>query len=168
LQTFRIELLSDAHDRAGFASGSMVLDKYFRTQASQDVRRRITACFVASSEPSSEIVGYYTLTATSIALSDLAASIVKKLPRYPVVPAALLGRLAVSRKHQGQGIDSLLLADALKRTARAELGAFAMVVDAKDERAQQFYEHFGFVVLPGERRRLCLSISAALRHLASK
>jgi hypothetical protein len=63
------------------------------------------------------VVGYYTLTATSIALNALSPQIVKKLPRYPVMPAVLLGRLAVSRNyHQGQGLGGVLLADALKRT----------------------------------------------------
>jgi GNAT superfamily N-acetyltransferase len=166
LETIQIEALSEAHDRASFVSGSAVLDKYFQTQASQDMRRRIATCFVAVAEPSHQLVGYYTLTATSVALSALAEPITKKLPRYPVVPGALLGRLAVSKKRHGHGIGSLLLADAIKRTAHAELGVFAMVVDAKDERAQRFYEHFGFVLLPREGRRLCLPINDALRKLA--
>ena len=163
----RIEPLSPAHDRARFVSGSAILDKYFRMQASQDLKRRIATCFVAVSEEGAEVIGYYTLTATSIALSALAEPIAKKLPRYPVIPAALLGRLAVARSHHGQGIGGVLLADALKRIARAELGVFAMVVDAKDDPAQRFYEHFGFTLLPGEsRRRLFLPINDALRRLA--
>ena len=115
-----------------------------------------------------DIIGYYTLTATSIALNALSPEIVKKLPRYPVVPAVLLGRLAVARAAQGRGLGSTLLADALKRTSRAEFGVFAMVVDAKDEAAQHFYEHFGFTLLPGESRRSCLPIDAALRRLAAR
>ena len=94
--------------------------------------------------------------------------IVRKLPRYPVVPAALLGRLAVARSHQGRGLGGVLLADALKRSARAELGVFAMVVDAKDEAARRFYEHHGFTVLPGASRRLFLPIDTALQRLASR
>jgi ribosomal protein S18 acetylase RimI-like enzyme len=165
-ETFRIEPLGEEHDRARFESGSAALDRYFKTQASQDLRRRISACFVAVSRDSGEIAGYYTLAATSIALTDLSPAIVKKLPRYPVVPAALLGRLAVARSYQGQGLGGVLLADALKRSARAEMGVFAMVVDAKDEAAQRFYEHYGFTRLPGESRRLFLAIDAALRRLA--
>lgn len=91
--------------------------------------------------------------------------IAKKLPRYPVVPAVLLGRLAVERRYQGQGLGGILLADALMRTARAELGVFAMVVDAKDEAAQSSYEHYGFTVLPGEARRLCLPIVTVVERL---
>ncbi len=167
-ETYRIEPLSDEHVRTGFTSGSAALDRYLQTQASQDVRRRITACFVAVSRETDEIAGYYTLTATNIALSDLSSAIVRKLPRYPVVPAALLGRLAVARSHQGRGLGGVLLADALKRSARAELGVFAMVVDAKDEAARRFYEHHGFTVLPGEGRRLYLAINEALRRFASR
>ena len=78
-----------------------------------------------------------------------------------MVPAVLLGRLAVARHYQGQGLGGILLADALSRTSRAEFGVFAMVVDAKDEAAQRFYEHHGFTLLAGETRRLCLPIAAA-------
>jgi hypothetical protein len=110
--------------------------------ASQDIRRRVATCFVAVNITSQDVAGYYTLTATSVALNALSFEIAKKLPRYPVVPAALLGRLAVSRRYRGQGLGGILLADALKRTARAELG--------------------------GQVRRLCLPIGVALRRLADR
>lgn len=165
-ETFRVEPLGEERDRYGFASGSAPLDRYFHTQVTQDLRRRVATCFVALSRDTDEITGYHTLAATSIALDALSPPIVKKLPRYPVVPAGLLGRLAVSRSHRGLGLGSVLLADALKRSARAELGVFAMVVDAKDEAAQRFYEHHGFTVLAGDRRRLFLPITDALRRLA--
>lgn len=165
---FRIEPLSQDHDRSQFFSGSDALDRYLREQASQDIRRRIATCFVAVNVTSQDVAGYYTLTATSVALNALSPEIAKKVPRYPVVPAALLGRLAVSRNYQSQGLGGILLADALKRTARAELGVFAMLVDAKDEAAQRFYERYGFTLLPGEVRRLCLPISAALRRMAAR
>ncbi len=165
---FRVEPLSTDHYRSQFLSGSDALDRYLREQASQDVRRRIATCFVAVNVTSKDVAGYYTLTATSIALNALSPEITKKLPRYLVVPAALLGRLAVSRQYQGHGLGGILLADALKRIARAELGVFAMLVDAKDEAAQRFYERYGFTLLPGEARRLCLPISAALRRMATR
>ncbi len=166
--TFRIEPLSAEHGRAGFVCGSEPLDRYFRTQASQDVRRRIATCFVAVSREKDEIAGYYTLSATSVALEAVSPRIIKKLPRYPVVPAALMGRLAVARSYQGLGLGGVLIADALKRVTRAEMGVFALIVDAKDESAQRFYERHGFTVLPGERLRLLLPIDAALRRLASR
>jgi len=166
-KTVRIELLAAEHNRSQFSSGSETLDRYLRTQASQDSKRRIATCFVLDNG-TSEIVGYYTLTATSLALDALPPPLVKKLPRYPVVPAVLLGRLAVAHTHQGQGWGAVLLADALKRVARTEVGVFAMVVDAKDEPAQSFYERYGFRLLPGENRRLFLPISEALQRLASR
>ena len=162
---FRIEPLSGDHDRSQFLSSAAVLDRYFREQASQDTKRRIATCFVAVSVEPDTVAGYYTLSACGISLNDLSPSIAKKLPRYPVVPAVLLGRLAVDRGHQGKGLGSVLLGDALMRTARAELGVFAMVVDSKDEAAQHFYERHGFTLLPGETRRLCLPIATALRAL---
>jgi ribosomal protein S18 acetylase RimI-like enzyme len=167
-ETFHIEPLSGEHDRSKFLSGSDALDRYFREQASQDIKRRIATCFVAVGDDSHEVAGYYTLAASSVAMSAFTPEIVKKLPRYPVVPAVLLGRLAVTRNYQGQGLGGILLADALKRTSRAEFGVFAMVVDAKDEAAQRFYEHHGFTRLPVEQRRLCLPIAAALQRLAAK
>jgi GNAT superfamily N-acetyltransferase len=114
-----------------------------------------------------DVAGFYTLTAASIALSALAPEIVRKLPRYPVVPAALLGRLAVARNYQGKGI-GVLLSNAVLRVAGAELGVFAMLVNAKDDAAQRFYEHYGFTLLPGEDRRLCLPIALALRQLEGR
>jgi GNAT superfamily N-acetyltransferase len=161
---YRVEPLSSAHDRAKFFSGSDPLDRYFREQASQDIKRRIATCFVAVSVESHEVAGFYTLTATGIALNALAPDIARKLPRYPVVPAALLGRLAVARSQQGKGLGGVLLGDAVLRTARAELGVFALLVDAKDEDSQRFYEHHGFTSLPGDVRRLCLPIATGLRH----
>lgn len=166
--TFRIEALSSAHDRSAFASGSEPLDKYLRVQASQDIKRRVATCFVAISASKQEIVGYYTLTATSIALDAVSEEIKRKLPRYPVVPAALLGRLAVSKQCQGKGLGSGLLADALLRVAHTELGIFAMLVDAKDEYAQRFYEHFGFTRIVGHDRRLMLPIATALLLLTNQ
>jgi hypothetical protein len=100
-EQFRIEPLSSEHDRSRFSSGSAPLDRYLREQASQDIKRRIASCFVAVSVQTKEIAGFYTLTAASIALTALSPEIVKKLPRYPVVPAALLGRLAVAQNYQG-------------------------------------------------------------------
>jgi GNAT superfamily N-acetyltransferase len=165
---FRIEPLSGGHDRAQFSSGSDPLDRYFREQASQDIKRRVAACFVAVSVETGHVAGFYTLTAASIALGDLSPDMARKLPRYSVVPAALLGRMAVARSHQGKGLGGVLVANAVLRAARAEMGVFAMLVDAKDESAQRFYEHYGFMLLPGAGRRLCLPISIALRQLEKR
>jgi GNAT superfamily N-acetyltransferase len=111
------------------------------------------------------VTGYYTLSATGVSLNDLSPAITRKMPRYPVVPALLLGRLAVHLGYQGRGLGGVLLGDALMRTASAKLGVFAMVVDAKDEAAQRFYERHGFTQLPGDTRRLCLPITTALKAM---
>jgi GNAT superfamily N-acetyltransferase len=165
---FTGELLAAIHDRSGFACGSAPLDRYFREQASQDIKRRIATRFVAVDLETRDIAGFYTLTAASVVLDALAPELVKKLPRYPVVPAALLGRLAIATHSQGKGLGAALLADALLRVARVEMGVFAMLVDAKDAAAQRFYEKHGFALLTGEQRRLVLPIATALRALETK
>src|SRR6185437_16052296 len=165
---FTIEPLAAIHDRSGFACASAPLDCYFREQASQDIKRRVATCFVAVDLKKRDVAGFYTLTAASVVLDALAPELVKKLPRYPVVPAALLGRLAIATRSQGKGLGAALLADALLRVARVEMGVFAMLVDAKDDDAQRFYEKHGFVLLAGEQRRLVLSIATALRALEAK
>lgn len=149
---FRIEPLGK-HDRKRFVCGSAELERYFREQVTQDVKRRLAFCFVAVDEENS-VAGFYTLAATSIALDRLSAERVKHLPRYPVVPAVLLGRLAVAATHQGKRLGGVLVADALMRSNRSEIVGHLMVVDAKDEGAASFYEHLGFERLPDDRRRL--------------
>jgi len=147
---YRIEPLA-AHDRHGFASGSEALDRYFREAVTQDIRRRIAKCFVAVDE--NEIVaGYYTICATSVGLRELPPARAKKLPRYPAIPAVLLGRLAVSSKHQGKQLGAVLVVDACERAARSDIAALLMLVDAKDEAAARFYDHLGFERLGNGRR----------------
>ena len=144
---FRVVPLADMHDRMAFSCGIPALDRYFHQQVSQDMRRRVTSCFVALTAQGN-IVGYYTLASTSVVLSDLPAALAKKLPRYPLVPAVRMGRLAVSTAHRGTGLGAALLANALQRASRAEIAAYALVVDAKDARAAAFYAHHGLLALP--------------------
>jgi GNAT superfamily N-acetyltransferase len=159
---FRIEGLGKRHDRPAFHCGSDALDQYLHRQVSQDVRRRLTACFVAVEIDTEALAGYYTLSATSIALDALPEAQIKRLPSYPHVPAALLGRLAVSEFHQGLGLGGMLLIDALTRTLSVELGVYALLVEAKDAGAEAFYEHYGFIALPGSgARRLMLPMATA-------
>ena len=157
--SFFIEPLGPSHDRASFTSGVAPLDRYLREQAMQDVRRRVTACFVALEAPGAEIAGYYTLAAGGVPLTDLPESTVKRLPRYPSVPVARLGRLAVDRAFRGRKLGSALLWDAGMRASRSEIAAFALVVDAKDESAEAFYLHHGFIPLGGPQRRLFLPLA---------
>lgn len=154
---FVLQPLNKGHDRAAFDSDSPPLDRYLREQATQDVRRRVAACFVALATPV-RIAGYYTLASASLLLAELPAHTSKKLPRYPTVPAIRMGRLAVDRAFKGRGLGAALLADALARAARSEIAAFAMMVDAKDERAAAFYRHHGFLTLPDSPLTLFLPL----------
>jgi GNAT superfamily N-acetyltransferase len=98
--------------------------------------------------------GYYTLSATAVKLGDLPDQTVRRLPRYPLVPATLLGRLAVDRRFQGRGYGRFLLADALCRVARSEIASFAVIVDAKDEAARRFYERESFLSFADQPMKL--------------
>lgn len=155
---FKLALLNGAHDRTTFNSGSAPLDRYLREQVAQDVRRRVAACFVATTD-GKRIAGYYTLASASLLLADLPASTGKKLPRYPTVPTVRMGRLAVDQGFKGQGLGSALLADALGRAARSEVAAYALMVDAKDDAAANFYRHHGFIALPDSSRTLFLPLA---------
>jgi len=157
--SFLIEPLGPDHDRASFTSGVAPLDRYFREQATQDVRRRVTACYVALEAPGAEVAGYYTLAAGGIPLTDLPGSLAKRLPRYPSVPVARLGRLAVDQAYRGRKLGSALLWGAGMRAFRSEIAAFALVVDAKDEAAEAFYLHHGFVTLGNQPRQLVLPLA---------
>jgi GNAT superfamily N-acetyltransferase len=148
-----VEPLGAHHDRAAFSCGVQALDAYFQRQAGQDARRLIAAPFVLMM-PGGTIGGYYTLAATAVLLSDLPADMVRRLPRYPVVPAFLIGRLAIDQRHQGQGWGRFLLADALRRCVDSEIPGFAVVVDAKDDNARRFYERESFLPLPETPNRL--------------
>ena len=99
---FRLELLGPSHARDAFACGVEALDSYFARQASQDVRRRVSTCFVALDASSGKVAGYYTLAAGGVPLTDLPEALSKRLPRYPSVPVARVGRLAVDQAFHGQ------------------------------------------------------------------
>lgn len=155
---FRVALLDPAHDRNTFSSGSAPLDLYFQRQVTQDIRRRVASCFVALTDED-QIAGFYTLSSASVLLSDLPEAIRKKLPRYPSVPTVRMGRLAVDDQFKRQGLGGALLADALDRAAPSEIAAYAMVVDAKDEKAAAFYTHHGFIALPEAPLTLLLPLA---------
>jgi GNAT superfamily N-acetyltransferase len=155
--TFRSEPLGRQHDRSGFACGVERLDNYLRTQAAQDVRKRVAVVFVLTPDGRT-IAGYYALSQYSILLDEAPEELRQSLPRYPQVPATLLGRLARSSSFQGQGVGELLLMDALKRslTGSKHLGSAGVVVDAKGGPARAFYLKYGFIELPRTPNRLFL------------
>jgi len=162
-QDLQIALLDNRHDRAGFTCGVESLDRYLKTQAGQDVRRKANGVFALTSrdEPA-RILGYYTLCATALAQGDVPEAARKHIPRYPLVSATLIGRLAVSRDRQGQRLGAVLLADALHRAfeSAGTVGSSMVVVDAIDEGAAAFYAAHGFVRLP-ESLRLVLPMRLA-------
>jgi GNAT superfamily N-acetyltransferase len=155
---FIIEPLAPSHDRTEFTCGVDALDRYFRQQVGQDVRRRATACFVAREIATDRIAGFYTLAAGGILLREIPARLAKRLPRYPTVPVARLGRLAVALTYHGLKLGGALLWDAVERASRSDVAVYALVVDAKDEQAESFYLHHGFVALPHTSRTLILPL----------
>jgi len=155
---YRVEPLGKGHGRKSFACGSEPLDRYLKQQAGQDAEKRVAAPFVLVEPPSRRVLGYYTLSASIITADQLPPELARKLPRYPQLPVTLLGRLAVDQGHGGKGLGELLLIDALHRSleAASEIGAMAVVVDAKDAAAEAFYEHFDFMRLQQQPSRLFL------------
>jgi predicted N-acetyltransferase YhbS len=149
------ESLKASHDRASFSCGQKQLDNYFRTLVSQDVKRRICLCDVAASD--GQIAGFYTLSPAQVDLSALPEKLKKKLPRVPL-PCYRLGRLAVDIEFQGKGIGADLLLDALLLAANSEIPAYAMIVDAKDESAAEFYRRFGFISLQEKAETLMIPL----------
>jgi GNAT superfamily N-acetyltransferase len=145
------EALNSKHIRDEFSCGKDILDNYFYTQAKQDVKRKLSACFVLIDNESNNISGYYTLSSNSIANELIPESFRKRLPKsYMSLPAILLGRLAVDKRFQGRGLGKLLLIDSLKRCYHSSesIGAFAVIVDPIDKESERFYEKFGFIKLP--------------------
>lgn len=155
---FRLEPLGPGHERSAFACGVEALDQYLASQASQDVRRRVSACYIAIELSSGTVAGFYTLAAGSVPLNDLPPDLTKRLPRYPAVPVARIGRLAIDKRFQGQKLGGALLADAALRAARSEVAVFALIVDAKDDAAAAFYRHHGFDPFSGNGRQLIVSL----------
>ncbi len=138
--------LEKAHDRKSFDCGNEELNRYLREQARQDAEKRVAAPFVLTQPDSSVVLGFYTLSASIIPVDELPPELMKRLPRYGQLPVTLLGRLAVDRSVGGQGVGEFLLVDALRRSLEAaqQIAAMAVVVDAKDKRAESFYRHFDF------------------------
>lgn len=163
---FRVELLGKAHDRAAFSCGNEVLDNYLKKYASQDVAKRVAVCFVLTPEGKT-VAGFYTLSQYCVDLVKLPRQIAAKLPKYPQVPATLLGRLAIDKRFRGQKLGEFLLMDGLYRSLQQsrEVGSTAVIVDAKDESARRFYEHFEFLSLPGAWNRLFLPMKTVEKLL---
>jgi predicted GNAT family N-acyltransferase len=149
LLNFPITPFGPHHDRKNFGCGSEELDRYFKERIRKDVEAGVAAAFVMADGPS--VLGYYTLSAHNVKRDALTEDVVKKLklPRYPFIPATLMGRLAVDLKYQGQRRGEILLIDGLKRSyfQSLQIASFAVMVDAK-ENAVEFYRRYGFLQMP--------------------
>lgn len=163
-----VQPLGKHHNRADFNCGVEALNRYLREQAGQDNKKKIAATFVLAGQLPAQVAGYYTLSATSIHLGELPPQVAGRLPRYPLVPATLLGRLAVDLRFRGLGHGELLLVDALKRSllATQQIGSAAVLVDAKDESAKAFYLHFQFIPLVEHSHRLFLPMAIIQEYFA--
>jgi GNAT superfamily N-acetyltransferase len=151
------------HDRTGLRSGNERIDRYFHTTVSQDVRRSYAACYVLTERDTGKLAGFYTLTSYSVPLSDIAPELIKKLPRYPSVPAVLIGWLGRDLAFRGAGIGTLLLYDAISRIARSPIGVHAICADAIDEAAATFYREHEFLPLVGRPQNFYLPMHTAVR-----
>jgi GNAT superfamily N-acetyltransferase len=150
------------HDRAAFSCGVAALDDWFHIRAGQDEKRNVARVFVAVDDQRG-IVGFYSLSSFTLAVSDLPREYAKRLPRYDLILAALIGRLARDERVRGEGVGDLLLADAVRRAigASRSLAVFAIVVEARNEEAAAFYRDFGFAPFPSRPLRLFMPMSEA-------
>ncbi|HKE09914.1 MAG TPA: GNAT family N-acetyltransferase [Candidatus Acidoferrum sp.] len=158
---FKIEPLGKNHDRAAFSCGKESLDRYLKTQAGQAVGKNLAAVFILTSD-GKRIAGYYTLSSYAVQLDEIPEEIGKKLTRMREIPATLLGRLARSAEFRGLGIGGVLLANTLKRALQnsAQVASWAVIVEAIDEEAAEFYKHYGFIPFPNQPSRLFLPMNS--------
>jgi GNAT superfamily N-acetyltransferase len=168
-QPLLTQYLMRAHNRKAFSCGHPSLDRYLQTQARQDMQRNLAQVYVLLEADQTRIQGYYSLSNSSLQLSELPEDLASRLPRYPKIPVTLLGRLAVDTHYQGQGIGRLLLVDALYRSARqaAEIASMAVVVDAIDEAAVRFYQKYHFLSLPDSPNTLFIEMTTIRQFFVS-
>lgn len=149
----KIKVLTEDHERKKFKCGKELLDSYFHKQAGQDAKRDLSVCHVLTDidTDNNRVLGFFTLTTSSIAWDDFPAELTKKIPKSYSVPLALLGRLAVNESDQGKGLGGILLIDALKKcleVSKNTMALYAVIVDPLDQNAIEFYEIYGFIMIP--------------------
>ena len=145
-----------------------MLDVFLRKRAGQEQRKNFSTCYLAIHQATDAVAGFYTLSASSVKLDRLPEAVQKKLPRYNDVPVARMGRLAVDQDFTGQGLGAALVADALKRIVNSGIGCFAVVVDAKEERAVNFYRHLGFDSFQDKTDVLYLALATVKKSIPKK
>ena len=163
-----ISPLTKTHERKSFDCGHEDLNRYLREQARQDAEKRVAAPFVLTQPGDPKVLGFYTLSSSIIPVDELPPDLMKRLPRYGQLPVTLLGRLAVDRSAGGQGVGEFLLVDALRRSVEAaqQIAAMAVIVDAKNERAESFYRHFDFQPFQHTPLRLFLPMTQIAKLFA--
>jgi predicted GNAT family N-acyltransferase len=170
LHKFRFEPLGAKHDRAAFCCEHERLNTYLTQQAGQDVRKRVAAVYVLTPDGKT-VAGYYTLSQYAIDAGELPEELARKLrlPKYDKLPATLLGRLARDQQFRRYGLGEILLMGALKRSLEhsRSIASIAVLVDAKDEKAAEFYRSYGFIDLPDHRHRLFIPMRTVDQLLGS-
>ena len=163
-ERYSISKHNRSHQRPLFSCGIKLLDEYIHKQVGQDDRRQVAVTYVLNDEILKKIIGYYTLSSTTIEIIDLPDTLSGKLPHYPFLPATLIARLAVDVDYQKQGWGETLLVNALKRAHRAsqEVASFSVVVEAINQDAVTFYEKHGFSILMG-KKKLYLPMSVIVK-----
>ena len=150
------------HLRSNFTCGNDSLDNYLRKQASQDIKRRVATVFVLIDDSDGNVLAYYTLSSFTVDIAVLDEAFAKHLPRYPLLPTTLLGRLAVDNRHQGKGFGELMSVDALKKSLNVstQVASLAVIAEALDESAVRFYTKYGFQPFKQDGMKLYLSMKA--------
>jgi GNAT superfamily N-acetyltransferase len=161
ISKYVITHLERKHNKDQFKCGIEALDTYLKIQASQDIKKNAAVTYALTAENSDQVLGYYTLSSMGIFPGELPDELARKLPRYPVLPGILLGRLAADENHHGKKIGTYLLLDALKRSLSVsdQIGIVAIIVDAKNDTAVRFYKKYGFIELADNSYRLFLPLN---------
>jgi ribosomal protein S18 acetylase RimI-like enzyme len=162
---FHIEVLS-SHHRSAFCCGNDRIDQYFRQTVTQDIKRRLATCFVAVETATGRLAGFYTLTSNSIPLSEIPDDLRKKLPHSLPIGVALIGWLGRDVAFKGQQVGEKLLIDAIRTIAAATIASHAIIVDAIDDKAADFYRGYGFVdIAAGRAGRMYIPVTTALNAI---
>ena len=168
---YRFEPFGKQHKplRASFSCGQKELDEYLKTRARKEMDQSIAVVYVLCDKIEERIAGYYTLSSLSVELPE---DMRRGLPKYPVYPSTLIGRLAVDEDYQGQGLGKRILLDALGRSLAASrtVASFAIITDAKNDEAQAFFSRYGFLPLPtaNHERRLFLPMATVEKLFAER
>lgn len=154
------------HNRADFDCGVTVLNDFLQTKASKEMKQNLNTTYVSTTDEKDAlkpILGYYTLSASSLVLSSVPANLAKHIPPNYQLPTARIGRLARDKNYPGTG--GTLLKDALLRVARTSgsIGIYGVEVDAKNDEAKSFYEKYGFISLLDDRYSLFLPLKTVLQ-----